>query len=645
MTSPSVDRRHGLSSSTAIKAPCRVATTAAIVLSGLQTVDGVALATGDRVLVKDQASSVENGIWVADTGAWTRDLDFDGPYDVVTGTLVSAISGSANGTVFWKMTTAGTITPGTSAITFVRSMFGGSTTLNIVSVKDFGAIGDGVADDTAAINAAYAVSEGVYWPPGTYLITASIVPKNIVTAGQFTIFNRAIIKANAAAVNFNEILTGGTGAGLGLYTMVDLKDVTAFVSTGEVTIDANSKATLCCLASSTRGPGGGSLSNHGARMTLKNAAYAIYGQGTTVANAGPFTGARFDYVDFSGNEHDVYIAIGCDDLHFDTVRARQSLRFLGASTYIDNLYLYGTPNPAPSTGDHDGLEVGNSAFVHCAHVFIEGWFLNPVRMYPNSGIKFDELMLSGSFGSTTGAVVYAPDDGCTIDINMAFSSSTAAGATFVVARKPAVTAGHQGRITVRCPWPLEAAPFPPVTYLPQSILCFGLGGGVDNNDQMRAIMADGDYNVTYLASTTSFARAEVTTSGTEVYGAGAVLKGRNYSSTYSPTLTNGANVAASTARVATIKRSGNSVTVSGQIDVDPTAGATLTEIDLSLPPNDSSVFTNAYQCGGAGVFGVEGTGVLIQAKVTGVAGLANFLFTPTATGNTTITYSFTYEIV
>lgn len=43
-----------------------------------------------------------------------------------------------------------------------------------VSVKDFGAVGDGVADDTAAIQAAVNAAGGVYFPEGTYLVSAQI---------------------------------------------------------------------------------------------------------------------------------------------------------------------------------------------------------------------------------------------------------------------------------------------------------------------------------------------------------------------------------------------------------------------------------------------------------------------------------------
>ena len=115
------DRTAGLVGNTAIKAPCRVATTASITLSGEQTIDGVSVVTGDRVLVKDQSPSADKGIYVADTGDWTRALDFDGVRDVVTGTLVYVNSGTVGGDSWWKLSTTGTITIGTTSLTFQRT--------------------------------------------------------------------------------------------------------------------------------------------------------------------------------------------------------------------------------------------------------------------------------------------------------------------------------------------------------------------------------------------------------------------------------------------------------------------------------------------------------------------------------------------
>lgn len=114
----SVDRIQGLSGSLAVKAPCRVATTANITLSGEQTIDGVAVVEGDRVLVKDQTDTTENGIYDASTGAWTRALDFDGANDVVRGTLVNVVSGTVGGGFVYELTTANPITIGTTSLAF-----------------------------------------------------------------------------------------------------------------------------------------------------------------------------------------------------------------------------------------------------------------------------------------------------------------------------------------------------------------------------------------------------------------------------------------------------------------------------------------------------------------------------------------------
>lgn len=116
------DRIAGLNGSVGFKAPCRVATTAAITLSGEQTIDGVAIVAGDRVLVKNQASGVDNGIYVASTGAWSRAEDFNGARDARNGTLVHVTSGTTNDGTFWSVTGTDPITVGTTSITFTAAL-------------------------------------------------------------------------------------------------------------------------------------------------------------------------------------------------------------------------------------------------------------------------------------------------------------------------------------------------------------------------------------------------------------------------------------------------------------------------------------------------------------------------------------------
>ena len=88
---------NGASETVAIKAPCRVATTANISLSGLQTIDGIEVGEGDRVVVQDQNSASLNGIYVASAGTWTRAKDFNTSSEIAEGTLVAVSEGSVNG--------------------------------------------------------------------------------------------------------------------------------------------------------------------------------------------------------------------------------------------------------------------------------------------------------------------------------------------------------------------------------------------------------------------------------------------------------------------------------------------------------------------------------------------------------------------
>ena len=125
------DRTTGLVGNAAFKVPCRVATTADITLSGLQTIDGVALAALDRVLVKDQDDPTENGIWVADTAAWSRAQDFDGAYDVVQGSFIYVTAGTLSANTYWRITTANPITIGTSNITIQYAVINDDATIEV----------------------------------------------------------------------------------------------------------------------------------------------------------------------------------------------------------------------------------------------------------------------------------------------------------------------------------------------------------------------------------------------------------------------------------------------------------------------------------------------------------------------------------
>lgn len=261
MASTTTDVIDGVTTSTAIKAPVRVATTANITLSGTQTIDGVAVVADDRVLVKNQTIASQNGVYLVSSTAWKRATDFDGNRDAKKGTIVLVNDGTTNQKSQWRVSTSDPITIGTSNISFENvqitavgtaiedatekttpvdaDLFGIldsaasnalkkltwaniktvlSTTLQFlqagtgavsrsvqsklrddISASDFNAVGNGVANDATAINNALANSAGqpVYLLPGTYLVGSSISIPDGVRLCGAGI-GKTIIKASAA---------------------------------------------------------------------------------------------------------------------------------------------------------------------------------------------------------------------------------------------------------------------------------------------------------------------------------------------------------------------------------------------------------------------------------------------------------------
>lgn len=96
------------------KAPALAATTGVITLSGLQTLDGVVLSAGDRVLVKDQTVVKDNGLYVVSATTWTRAQDADSSLEVRPGMLVHVQTGVVNANSLWQLVSNHSITPGTS---------------------------------------------------------------------------------------------------------------------------------------------------------------------------------------------------------------------------------------------------------------------------------------------------------------------------------------------------------------------------------------------------------------------------------------------------------------------------------------------------------------------------------------------------
>jgi hypothetical protein len=223
----------------AVKAPVLAATTGSnITLSGLQTIDGVSLDAGDRVLVKDQADPTTNGLYNAATGPWTRTIDAANNSQFATGLEVAITDGTLYGGGAFQLTAANPIVLGASALTWARvsmnispftgdSGAGGVTGLvpappagsaaanrflmasgaftalaagmsgftqagagavartvdaklkdAFLSIADFGGAGDNATDNTAPLNRALAALTGtggaIFFPPGKYRFNSAV---------------------------------------------------------------------------------------------------------------------------------------------------------------------------------------------------------------------------------------------------------------------------------------------------------------------------------------------------------------------------------------------------------------------------------------------------------------------------------------
>jgi hypothetical protein len=225
------------------KASVRAATTANVTLaSDLEngdTLDGVTLATGDRVLVKNQSTGSQNGIYVVKaSGAPDRSTDADTGAELTSNFAVFVEEGTANADQGYVLTNDGAITVGTTALTFTQFTGLGQivagdglaktgNTLNVTAGTGISITGDAVTND------------GVLSITGTAnQITASASTGAITLSGPQDLHS-------AATPTFAGVNAGSGNVTAGSITLTDalLGTATATASTSATTIDSWSATT------------------------------------------------------------------------------------------------------------------------------------------------------------------------------------------------------------------------------------------------------------------------------------------------------------------------------------------------------------------------------------------------------------------
>jgi len=199
-----------------------VATAAIPSLAGQQTVDGVLTPLGTRVLATNQPSSVNNGIWIVNSGAWTRPADFATGSYLLQGALVVATQGTALTSTLWQETAvSGVVDTAVSNWVNIGSVAGqqaytqgNGITITGTQVAAKVATGGGLANGTAGLSLDPAVSlkkvTGTVPSPGSAVVQITHNLNNLapgwiivdVASGNIVDVGPTVINANILSFEF-----------------------------------------------------------------------------------------------------------------------------------------------------------------------------------------------------------------------------------------------------------------------------------------------------------------------------------------------------------------------------------------------------------------------------------------------------------
>ena len=179
------------------KASCLAASTVNLTLSGTQTVDGIVLVAADRILVKNQTATAENGLYLVASGAWARTTDMDN-WSEVPSSFVFIETGTTNYDTGWVCTADAGGTIGTTSMPWAQ--FSGAGTYSAGTGLTLTGSAFSITN-TAVTAAAYGA--------------AATVPTFTVDArGQLTAAADVSIAIAASAITSGTlgVARGGTGA-------------------------------------------------------------------------------------------------------------------------------------------------------------------------------------------------------------------------------------------------------------------------------------------------------------------------------------------------------------------------------------------------------------------------------------------------
>src|SRR5210317_59245 len=205
-----------------VKASVRVATTAAITIASDlnvgDTIDGITLADGDRVLVKDQVTGSENGVYVAGATP-ARAADFDADSEVTAGAFFFVEEGTTNADNGFVLTTDDDITVDTTSLAFSQFSGGGQITAGAGMTKSGNTLdvvgGDGITANANDIAVDIAADSALGFVGGALDVTIDLSDSTNDVTGTLAVANGGTGQTsldNVTDAGSSRItVTGGTG--------------------------------------------------------------------------------------------------------------------------------------------------------------------------------------------------------------------------------------------------------------------------------------------------------------------------------------------------------------------------------------------------------------------------------------------------
>jgi hypothetical protein len=236
------------------KASVVVATTANITLSGTQTIDGVAVSVGDRVLVKDQSTASGNGIYLVASGSWTRTTDADTYAELVAAfTFVEKGTTNADSGFICTIDAGGTL--GSTSITWAQFSGAGQITA-----------GDGLTKTGNTLNVGTASSSRIVVNSDNIDLASSGVTPGTYQSVTFDTYGRATAGTNPTTIAGYNITNA--------YTKTEIDSI--FGSTTAAATSASNAATSASNASTSASNASTSASNAATSETNAAASYDAF---------------------------------------------------------------------------------------------------------------------------------------------------------------------------------------------------------------------------------------------------------------------------------------------------------------------------------------------------------------------------------